>query len=225
MKTWKPFPVRPLRSDRKLGASALAVLLLLPIGAGQAQDLVSRNVLRLKSPKMTVRVSPELHYLGHLSFKVEDTAEAEEYVFADVRNGRLQRAFIAHFEHFLSDNNRQFNYPRLNMATLDGHEYLHQTWALADFALFHVPKIKSFLSSRNINSEPNWLVDRYVRVVDETRKGEVIFFYLESGAANQEQLRYTERDQSGPPLSPEPEVEKLLVEHAMRAFQVTQSSK
>ena len=150
-------------------------------------------------PSLTVTVSSDLTYLGRLNYDVQDVAQAEEYIFADTTDGKLQRAFIAHFEHFLPGNEHVFNYPLLQMAMLGQHEYLHQTWAIREFDLFEIPAMKEFLRSRNLRAEASWLVDRYVRAVDEKRKNEVIFFYLEAASANPSDIHY-----GGAPSEPPP---------------------
>jgi hypothetical protein len=174
-------------------------------------------------PSLTVTVSSDLTYLGRLNYDVQDVGQAEEYIFADTADGKLQRAFIAHFEHFLPGNEHVFNYPRLRMAMLGQHEYLHQTWAIREFDLFEIPAMKEFLRSRNLRAEASWLVDRYVRAVDEKRKNEVIFFYLEAASANPSDIHYGGApSEPPPPPAPPPAVEREFLRRASAAFQVSE---
>jgi hypothetical protein len=189
-----------------------------------AQRAVAGQVVHSSAlPELTIRVSQKLTYLGRLSYDVRDVAKAEEYVFGATGGGKLQRAFVAHFEQFLPTNDHFFEYPRLRMATLGQREYLHQTWALRQFDLFTVPAMQKFLRARNLTAEASWLVDRYVRVVDETRKHEVIFFYLEGASANPRHIHYGGSPfEPPPPPAPPPGVEAEFVSRARAAFQVSE---
>ena len=157
---------------------------------------------RLRSsalPAIEVRVAPDLAYLGSVRYEVASGAHVEAFVFADTVTGRLQRAFIAHFEGYPPAVGGTFRYPRLEMTRLGKHEYLHQTWALAQFSLFEVPAMRAFLRARGLSAEPRWLVDRYVRVVDTAAHHEVIFFYLEAAALHEPEIVY-----GGLPVAPPP---------------------
>src|SRR5579864_5581868 len=188
-----------------------------------AQRAVEQHVLRSSAlPQLTVQVSPNLTYLGRLDYDVQDVAQAEEYVFAATANGTLQRVFVAHFEHFRPTNNHFFEYPHLRMARLGQHEYLHQTWAIREFSLFTVPAMQEFLQARHLRAEASWLVDRYVRVVDEARKHEVIFFYLEAASINPSEIHYGGAPaEPPPPPAPPPAVEQGLLGRATAVFQVS----
>jgi hypothetical protein len=186
---------------------------------------VERNVLHSATlPELTVRVSSRLTYLGRLSYDVQGAAQAEEFVFADAAKGQLRRVFIVHFEHFLPTNEQVFNYPRLRMTTLGQQEYLHQTWAIRQFDLFTVPAMKEFLWAHHLTAEESWLVDRYVRVVDQTRKHEVIFFYLEAASTNPSYIHYGGAPaEPPPPPAPPPVIERDLLKRASAAFQVLET--
>jgi hypothetical protein len=210
--------------SRNFGIPGLIVLLLL-VGVASAQRTFENHTLRSESlPEISIHISPDLTYFGQLSIKVGDVAEAEEHVFAKTVHGKLRRVFIAHFEHFLPGNDHFFDYPHLRMANLGGQEYLHQTWALADFELFELPEMREFLKSHKIAAEANWLVDRYVRVVDEGRKHEVILFYLEAASENPAGIHYSGPNEPPPPQAPPPQAERKLIDRARHAFQVLDST-
>jgi hypothetical protein len=200
----------------------LVVMLALLVQPVSAQRTVQHVLRSATLPPLTVTVSSDLSYLGQLKYDVGDVARAEEYVFADTARGKIRRAFIAHFEHFIPSNAQVFNYPRLQMATLGQHEYLHQTWAIRAFDLFAVPAMQNFLHTRHLEAEASWLVDRYVRVVDEERKNEVIFFYLESASANAPDIHYGGApSEPPPPPAPPPAVEREFLQRARATFQVS----
>jgi hypothetical protein len=191
---------------------------------GPPQRAVEGHVLRSPAlPALSIRVAADLVYLGRLSYTVQDVAQAEEYVFATTAGGKLQRAFIAHFEWFLPSNDHVFEYPRLRMATIGQQEYLHQTWAIRQFDLFTVPAMQEFLRARDLTAEASWLIDRYVRVVDNARKHEVIFFYLEAASISAADIHYGGAPfEPPPPPAPPPSVETEFVTRARAAFQVSE---
>ena len=177
----------------------LAVVTLLFPAELRAQREVAHLVHSDSLPTLDVEVSESLTYLGRLRISVDTVAEAEEFVFGDTAQGLLQRAVIVHFEHFLPGTTHTFNYPRLQMARLGSDEYLHQTWAIADFELFRLPAMTEFLRARGLQAEPRWLVDRYVRAVTDHPQYEVIIFYLEAGARSAPDILY-----GGAPVAPPP---------------------
>jgi hypothetical protein len=192
--------------------------------AALPQRAVQGHVLHSPAlPELTIRVSADLTYVGRLSYDIQDVAQAEEYVFATAASGKLQRAFVAHFERFLPTNDHFFEYPHLRMATLGHQEYLHQTWAIRQFDLFTVPAMQEFLRTRHLTAEASWLVDRYVRVVDEARKHEVIFFYLEAASIHATNIHYGGAPvEPPPPPAPPPHIETEFVQRAHAAFRVSE---
>ncbi len=194
-------------------------------GAAQDSGTARRVHFELESPalpRLRVRVAPELAYLGVVRYPVQTGAQVEAFVFGDTAGGRLRRAFIAHFEGYPPGVDRSFSYPRLEMARLGAHEYLHQTWAIRQFGLFEIPAIREFFELRKIAVEPSWVVDRYVRTVDPAGKHEVIFFYLESAAMHDPAMQYGGAPAAPPPPpTPPPAVLAAVRERAARAFQVS----
>ena len=196
------------------------VTLLLPESL-RAQREVDHLVRSDSLPHLEVRVSGALAYLGRLAFAVDTVAQAEEFIFGDTAQGQLRRAVIVHFEHFLPTTTHTFNYPRLQMTRLGGDEYLHQTWALADFELFRLPAMTDFLRARGLRTEPRWLVDRYVRAVTDHPQYEVIIFYLEAGSVSAPGILYGGAPVAPPPPpTPPPSVADSLLARARAAFEV-----
>jgi hypothetical protein len=165
---------------RLVTAFALSCTLGSPL---HAQRHVTQAIRSDTLPRITVEVAPGLTYLGQVGLDVGGRARAEQHLFGEVRAGRLRRAVIVHFEHFLPDNTHVFEYPRLRMTRLGRHEYLHQTWPLPDWELFRRPEMTTFLAQRGVTAGTAWIVSRYVRVVSDDRKHEFILFYLEDGEA------------------------------------------
>lgn len=143
------------------------------------QTLISESL-----PKLKIKVDSSLKYLGRVEMDaMNGIAKVEQFFFGKVKQGKLGKMLIVHFEHALPTNDFKFGYPRLRMVTLGSHEFLNQTWAIKDYALLKREKVKEFLDKNGLQTEPDWLVNRYVRVVDENKKHELILFYMEPASS------------------------------------------
>lgn len=199
----------------------IALTLVLQLGVVPllaAQRRVEQTIRSDTLPRVSVTVDPSLGYLGRLELDVGGRARAEQHLFGEIVEGRLGRALIVHFEHFLPGNDHTFDYPRLRMARLGGHEFLHQTWPLPDWDLFRLPEMVRFLAQRGIEAETDWIVSRYVRVVSEDRKHEFIIFYLEPGRGLPMPVADLRAD--GRARARWPEIERGLIDRAEAAFEV-----
>ena len=131
---------------------------------------------------LSVRISVDsaFGFIGHVEFAIGEAASAEQFIFGEITEGRLDRAVIIHFEKFLSSSSR-FIYPTAPADTLGRHAYLHQHWWLSpDF--FASPPLHELLARRGITVDSAYVADRHVRVVDPVGKHELIVFYLEGAS-------------------------------------------
>lgn len=202
-----------------LGALACTMNVLPASAARSVEQVVHSDAL----PSIDIRVSEEFRFFGKLRFDVGEMAEAEQYIFG-VRDGaRLERVLVIHFEHFLPSSSRTFGYPRLRMATLGNHEYLNQTWALSQYELMKSPEMVELLRNNALEAGDSWVVDRYVRALDENPKYEMIFFYLEAGSTLPTQVEYGIGTDDQLPPSPPPDIESAIHERARKAFRIEPS--
>lgn len=204
----------------RLRPSPLTLLLLFGTApALVAQRRVEQTVHSDTLPRVSVSVDPSLGYLGRLEFDVGGRARAEQHLFGEIVEGKLGRALIVHFEHFFPDNGHSFEYPRLRMTRLGRHEFLHQTWPLPDWDLFHLPEMVAFLERRGLQAGTDWIVSRYVRVVSDDRKHEFIIFYLEPGSSLS--VPVADLRPGGRARAEWAAIERGLIERAATAFRVT----
>jgi hypothetical protein len=158
--------------------TALLVLAQSPTDRTFNQTIESASL-----PKISISVSPKLSFLGSGKFDVRGIAAAEQFVFAEADRGVAKRVFIAHFEHWLPTNTNIFDYPKLRQAKVGSHEYLHQIWYIEKPQLLHSGLVSSLLKQRGLSAEDNWMMNRYVRAVDEAKRHEIILFYLEPASS------------------------------------------
>ena len=175
-------------------------------------------------PAIAVRVDPALPYLGRVEFEVNGRARAEQFYFGEITGGKLARTVIVHFEHFLESNDLTFNYPAFRMIAVGKHDYLHQSWPIAGLGLFENASVAELLKARGVQIDPDWLVNRYARVVDAARKHELLLFYLEPGTSATVPFKMLEAEAhpSGVPQKPGAwaTIAAGLADRAMRAFTV-----
>ena len=169
-------------------------------------------------PDFTIHIDPAWNFIGKVSLEVNGLADAEQYYFCLTQDSTLGNAFIVHFEHFHEENDHFFEYPRLRMVNLGGVEFLNQTWAIPNFELFHLYGVKNLFTKLGIQPEPDWLVNRYVTVMGESKKNELILFYLEPGSHTHMPL--VDLLPEGKSFHQWPDIEKRLMQKALNVFSI-----
>ena len=164
---------------------ALLLMFALPALCAAQTRSVQQLVRSDSMPNIAIEVDASLSYLGSFrSLVMNNTAEAERYIFGDIRNGQLRRVAIVHFERFLPAAKGAFRYPRFRMRMVAGVEYLEQIWPLAEdlpaSEFFAPAQFQAILNRWGVKPEPKWMMHRYVRAVDPAMQHELILFYLES---------------------------------------------
>ncbi len=176
-------------------------------------------VISNQNPKIKIEVDSALSFIGSVSFNVDTIGVAEEYIFGEIKNGKLSRIFITHFEYFLPQNKLKFNYPRFRMATIGKQEYLHQIFFGKDFELFKIKELSELFKSKGLEVEADWMMNRYVRAVDTDKKHEMILFYLEPGSLVAEEIK-AEAEKADPREKTTNKWQKALTERANAVFRV-----
>lgn len=151
-------------------------------------------------PKISIRLPEAFVYVGQTAFILEEKALVDRHHFLDAdANGNISRLVILHFESFLPTNDSIITYrppepPRhagpnyrftLEPVRLGKHEYIHNTWFFdAATAVQDQPDKELGHTARLLAQHGSTLPDeirmsRYLRILDATRKSELILFYME----------------------------------------------
>lgn len=174
-------------------------------------------------PLASIGVDASLPFIGRVEFDVRGRARAEQFFFSEVRNGRLGRTAIVHFEYFLPDNDATFGYPDFRLVQLAGQAFLHQTWPTADYGIFRQAEVKAMLDAHGLTAEADWITNRYARVMDDP-KHELLLFYLEpaSGFSTPMADMTAEAHPSGVPQQPGAwmDIANAVAERASRVFEL-----
>lgn len=137
-----------------------------------------------RAPRVCIRVSPELHYIGRHAFTIGTIAAGDRFVFGEARDLVPKRLFIAQFEALLPGAAETYRY-RTGDLELGGLSFKHGVFAFSNrVAAKESPTGEAaltakFLEQHGFRLPDEWLADRYVTIGDSTRKSELILFVME----------------------------------------------
>jgi len=96
------------------------------------QRSVQNNILRSEElPAIQIKIDPQFTYAGNTNFILYDIAHVEQHHFivTDAQK-RVQRRLWFQFEGYLEDNHRKYNYSGMELLTLNGFTFLHNSYVL-----------------------------------------------------------------------------------------------
>jgi hypothetical protein len=155
-------------------------------------------------PEIRIRLPKTFVYLGQTEFILEEKAAVDRHHFLDVAAGdTISRLVIFHFESFLPNNDSIITFrapepPRhagpnyrftLEPVRLGDHDYIHNTWFFDAVTPVQDEPEKEWARTVRLLNRHGYTVpeamcmSRYVRILDETRKSELILFYMEPVAS------------------------------------------
>ena len=138
-------------------------------------------------PAIRIEIDEALTYVGSIDFILKDIARVERYVFVEADQGqRIKRMIVFQFEGFLDTNDHYYRYRFPNPDTLGGHVFNHNTWFYDDAAgIARNPgaeseRTRAFLEAKGYRLDTELMMSRFVGVVDEEKRNELILFYFEN---------------------------------------------
>lgn len=147
----------------------------------EGQAIVSERL-----PRIRVRVSPEIRYLGEHSIRIRDVAAGDRYVFAETTKARaVVRMVIAQFEGFLPGVDDIYRYRFEGAPVMGGLPFRQNGFAsstraeLAENPGSEVEATMRFLAGKGVTAPDGLAIHRFVTIGDATRKNEMILFYME----------------------------------------------
>lgn len=158
-------------------------------GSSQPHRTVVGQVLVSDAlPALRIEVSKPLGYLGAHDFRIGDVAAGTRYVFAEVKERTVRKLVIAQFEGFLPQSTEIYRY-RFDTATpIAGLRFRENAFAFSNKeAALEQPNGEAagtvhFLEQHGLSVPDEWLVWRSLTLGSETRKNELILFYMEPAA-------------------------------------------
>lgn len=158
-----------------------------------AQDVerkVKGSVLRSAAlPEIKLKASGELRFAGSHKFVLAGSADAEQFFFIEARKGKIKRLLMVQFEGLKSGVSGSYNYSEPNSVIIGGERYLSNSEFVpnVEMALRALPdsdiaKAAAFLGEKKYVLMNSLVYQRFVRVVDDEKRREIILLYVEDAS-------------------------------------------
>ena len=151
-----------------------------------AQRTVDGNTLSSTAmPPIRIKVDDAFQYAGALHFILYDVAHVDVFLFVVAEQHHIRRLLIVQFEGYLDDNDYTYDYPITQTITLGAHGYLTDASAVNLPLLIQerpdseIARIVTFLRDKGNRMADDVISQRFVRLVDEARRNEILLFYGE----------------------------------------------
>jgi hypothetical protein len=165
--------------------------------AGQQQQArrVKDQILTSTSlPPIRIKFADEFKHVGTLQFVLYDRAQVEQHFFVDADNERrIKRMYWVQFEGYLPAVNAKYDYPANETVTLAGQTYLVNAESVPNISEVvkrmpqsDVERAVTFLESKGYRMGPSIRYERFVRLVDEAKRNEMILSYIEDASTSSE---------------------------------------
>ncbi|HEY0376515.1 MAG TPA: hypothetical protein VGC87_06115 [Pyrinomonadaceae bacterium] len=173
---------------RTILIAAALLALAAPAAAQQPPRRVEgRTLVSNALPPVRLKFGKDFKYVGTQSFVLYDTAQVEQHFFVDAHGGSIRRMFMVQFEGSLPASTHSYDYQIKDTVKLGGLDFMYDTNA-ANVPAFRkqypdsdAARAAAFLEGKGYQMEGEDIVyQRYVRVVDEARRNEMLVIYYES---------------------------------------------
>ncbi len=156
-------------------------------------------------PSIRVRFDQRFKYIGSQKFILYDRAQVEQHFFVNAdEQRRIKRMYMLQFEGYLPSVNATYDYPLTRTINLGGQIYIVNaesipsvSAALKQNPQSDVAHAASFLESKGYRVSESIMFQRFVRLVDESKRHEFILLYVEDASTGSS----AETEKSRPDLS------------------------
>ncbi len=158
--------------------------------APPARRVIDRKLVSDALPSLRIQLKQPFHYIGSFSFQIEDMAAGERFVFLETEGKNVRRMFVAQFESILPRSSEIYRYNFENAMKMGQHSFRHNTFA---FSVAEARKeapgkeadlTARFLEQKGFIADDEWMASRFLTLGDESRKHEMILFYMEPVASS-----------------------------------------
>lgn len=186
---------------------------------------VKDNVYSDDLAKLTLTLDPKLKYLGSFPFDIKGIAGGYRYVWGEFDGEKhLRRTFIVQAEGYCPDNQLSYHWDTPAPVQLAGDTYQHVVFIYDnDESARERPGNESdltahFMYDHGYQWDSQLVMSRFARIVDESKKNEIIFFYFDNLA------NYTTKRVADFPQEPKTTEQKAILEavdaNSRKAFTV-----
>lgn len=136
-------------------------------------------------PRIRIKIDDAFLYVGKLQFNLYQRALVDLFLFADASGKKIERLIWVQFEGKLDSDDQTYNYPTSPTVTLGVRDFYYNsavfkyTPYLQEHPFSDVSKGVNFLRKEGFKLEDEVMYHRYVNVVDEEKRNELIISYIE----------------------------------------------
>ena len=164
-----------------------------PNAVAEARVVRGQVLTSSKLPRIRVRFDKRFKYVGSQTFVLYERARAEQRFFVDADAVRRVRAmYMSQFEGYLPGVDASYSYDVKETVKLGGVDYIVNVENVPDLkaALAQQPESDSaravaFLEGKGYHVPESVRFQRFVRLVDESKRSEFIMLYVEDAGASQ----------------------------------------
>ena len=146
-----------------------------------------------KLPPLRMRFDKKFKYVGSQKFVLYERAQAEQHFFVDAdARGRIRRMYMLQFEGYLPGIDASYSYEAKETVKLGGAEYMvnvenvpNVKAALGQQPESDAARAVAFLEGKGYSVGESVKYQRFVRLVDESKRNEFIMLYVEDAGATQ----------------------------------------
>lgn len=143
-------------------------------------------------PSIRIKFDDKFKYIGSQKFILYERAQVEQFLFVNAdKDGRVKSMYFVQFEGYLPGINAEYNYPVTETVTLGGHTYSVNAQSVPSLpnVLKQNPqsdaaRVGSFLESKGYRMSESVMFQRFVRVLDEAKRNEILLIYVEEAPAS-----------------------------------------
>jgi hypothetical protein len=143
-------------------------------------------------PPIRIRFDKGFRYVGSQKFILYERAQAEQHFFVDAdARRRIRRMYMLQFESYLPGVDAKYDYAAAETVRLGGEDYIVNAESVPNVAaaLAQNPQSDSaraveFLKGKGYSVGESVRFQRFVRLVDESKRSEFIMLYVEDAGAS-----------------------------------------
>jgi hypothetical protein len=172
--------------------SLLLCLAVLPLlSQPQTRQVKDQVLTSTYLPPIRIKFDDKFKYAGTQKFILYERAQVEQFFFVDADTaGRIRRMYFAQFEGYLPAVDAKYDYPVKETVTLGGQTYIVNAESVPNVSavLKQNPEsdaahAASFLESKGYRLGESIRFQRFVRLVDDAKRNELILVYVEDAGA------------------------------------------
>lgn len=194
---------------------------------GVARRVEGRMLTSERMPPIKIDVDKAFEYAGSQEFVLYDSAQVEQYFFVvPDKERRVKRLIMMQFEGYLPNNTHTYNYHPEKTVKLGAMEFTTDfSVGSAELVKKHRPgsdvdRAVSYLESKGYRAGGDFMSQRFVRLVDDAKRNEVIVLYIED--MSDTGLTAADFAEGGRAAAQKQSIQEGLLSRALKSFTVTE---